>query len=87
MLVSKATTSARDSYSAFDGPSLAALLQNLGILSLDICGIATEYCVLNTWQAAVDEQFKVVVHKEAIRPVAPGSDEEKAALEQMGLGN
>jgi nicotinamidase/pyrazinamidase len=85
MIVSKATTAAMDSYSAFDGPALASLLQNLGILSLDICGIATEYCVLSTWQAAVDEQFKVEVHPRAIRPVAPGTEAEQAALEKMGL--
>ena len=83
LVVSKASGADQDSYSAFDGPGLAALLKNLGIGSLALCGIATEYCVLATWQAAVDNGFEAVVHTEAIRPVAPGSEEEKQALEKI----
>jgi nicotinamidase/pyrazinamidase len=86
LVVSKATTAEKESYSAFDVPSLAELLKNLDILSLEICGIATEYCVLSACHAAVDEKFAVEVRLEAIRRVAPGSEEEKKALEQMGLG-
>ena len=80
LVVSKATSPEREAYSGFEGTHLAELLQGLGIGSLAICGIATEYCVLATFKDAVGKGFNAVVHQSAIRPVAPGSQQEKEAL-------
>ncbi len=81
LVVSKATSSDKDAYSAFQGTGLAQLLENLGIHSLAICGIATEYCVRSTFEDAVKHGFDTVVKRRAIRPVAPGSEEEREAFE------
>ncbi|OGF97807.1 MAG: hypothetical protein A2Z86_03495 [Candidatus Glassbacteria bacterium GWA2_58_10] len=80
LVVSKATARDKEAYSAFDGTGLAALLDNLGIQSLALCGIATEYCVRATFEDAVRNNFHVIVRQSAIRPVSPGSPEEKEAL-------
>ena len=81
LMVSKATASDKEAYSAFDGTGLAGLLNNLGIQSLALCGIATEYCVRATFEDAVRNKFRAAVQMPAIRPVSPGSPEEKKAFE------
>lgn len=81
LVVSKATSQDKDAYSAFQGTGLAELLHNLGIQSLAICGIATEYCVRATFEDAVKNGFDAVVKRRAIRPVVPDSEEEREAFE------
>jgi nicotinamidase/pyrazinamidase len=81
LMVSKATSSDKDAYSAFQDTGLARLLENLDVQSLAICGIATEYCVRGTFEDAVEQGFDVSVKRRAIRPVAPDSDEEQEAFE------
>jgi len=81
LMVSKAAARDKEAYSAFDGTGLTGLLDNLGIQSLALCGIATEYCVRSTFEDAVRDHFHVVVRESAIRPVNPGSPEEKEAFE------
>ncbi|TFH22971.1 nicotinamidase [Candidatus Bathyarchaeota archaeon] len=48
VVISKATESTHESYSAFDGIILANELKKLGIKRLFIGGLATDYCVVNT---------------------------------------
>jgi nicotinamidase/pyrazinamidase len=48
LVISKATDPNREAYSAFDGTNLANELQKLGVNRLFVCGLATDYCVLNT---------------------------------------
>lgn len=83
LLVSKATGHDKEAYSAFDNTGLDRLLNNLGISSLEVCGIATEYCVRSSVEDAVKLGFKVQVNTSAIRPVAPGGDEEKETLKKF----
>ena len=89
LLVSKATEPDKEAYSGFDGTGLDRLLKNLRISSLEVCGIATEYCVLSSVEDAVRLGYKVEVNKKAIRPVIPGSPEENNALkkfQELGVG-
>ena len=83
LLVSKATEPEREAYSGFDGTGLDRLLKNLKISSLEICGIATEYCVRFTLEDAARLGYQTAVNREAIRPVAPDSPEEKEALDKF----
>lgn len=83
LLVSKATEAAAEAYSGFQGTGLDVLLNNLKVSSLEVCGIATEYCVRSTAGDAARLGFEVEVPVQAIRPVAPGSPEEKQALESL----
>ncbi|HUU29272.1 MAG TPA: isochorismatase family protein [archaeon] len=83
LVVSKAVSADKEAYSGFEGTGLAPLLKGLGIRSVALCGIATEYCVLSTFKDALRLGFIALVHRRAIRPVAPGSPEEKEALEKF----
>src|SRR4051794_23540945 len=47
-IVSKGYDPERDAYSGFDGTDLDLRLNSLGIRRLYICGLATDYCVLET---------------------------------------
>ena len=80
LVVSKATRPEVEAYSAFDGTGLKELLDSLGVRSLALCGIATEYCVLASYEDAVKAGFAVTVNRSAVRPVKPGSQEEEEAL-------
>ena len=73
-------------YSAFqgvtpDGRSLAALLDDKGIDSLDVVGIATDYCVLASALDAAAGGRKVTVLSDLVAGVAPESSAE--ALVQL----
>ncbi len=73
-------------YSAFegtapDGTSLADLLSKHRIDSLVICGIATDYCVLQTALEARTHLFPVTVLTDLCAGVAPETS--AAAIEQM----
>lgn len=67
--VFKATTSAVDAYSGFEGTRLRNDLERRGVRRLFVGGLATDYCVLNTVRDAAAAGFEVVVLADAIRPV------------------
>lgn len=75
-------------YSGFEGRAagdggepLADWLRARGITDLDVCGIATDYCVRATVLDARREGFAVDLLRDTVAGVAPGSTQ--AALEQM----
>jgi len=87
VVVSKADTPDQDAYSAFNGTNLAAQLRERGVRRVVVCGLATDYCVLNTVIDARENGFEVLVVPEAMRAVdvAPG-DGERAMARMTGLG-
>jgi nicotinamidase/pyrazinamidase len=87
VVVSKADTEDADAYSAFNGTALAAQLRARGVRRVVVCGLATDYCVLNTVVDARENGFEVVIVPEAMRAVdvAPG-DGERAIARMTGLG-
>lgn len=82
-VVSKATTVDVDAYSAFNGTGLTDTLRERGIRRLVVCGLATDYCVLNTVLDALAAGFDVLLATEAIRAVNVKTDDGDRALQQM----
>ncbi|RLM51911.1 isochorismatase family protein, partial [Halobellus sp. Atlit-31R] len=87
IVVSKAVTEAEDAYSAFNGTGLARSMRADGITRLAVCGLALDYCVLNTVLDGVDAGFEVLLALDATRPVevAPG-DGDRALARMLARG-
>ena len=68
-----------------DGAGLAAWLRDHGITHVDVCGIATDYCVLQTGLDAVREGFSVRLLTDLCAGVAPETTEQALrTLEEAG---
>ncbi|MGX4644205.1 nicotinamidase [Massilia sp. SYSU DXS3249] len=87
VVVTKADTADVDAYSAFNGTGLAERLRAGGIERVVVCGLATDYCVLNTVLDARTNGFEVLAAVDAMRPVdvKPG-DGERALAEMAARG-
>lgn len=87
IVVSKATTAAEDAYSAFNDTGLARSMRADGITRLAVCGLATDYCVLNTVLDGIEAGFEVLLVPEATRAVevAPG-DSDRAIARMLSEG-
>lgn len=83
VVVSKATTVEVDAYSAFNGTGLADTLRERGIQRLVVCGLATDYCVLNTVVDGLAAGFEVLLATEAIRAVNINAGDGERALARM----
>lgn len=87
IVISKALTAAEDAYSAFNGTGLARSMLADGITRLAVCGLATDYCVLNTALDGVEAGFEVLLVLEATRAVEvkPG-DGDRAIARMLAKG-
>lgn len=87
IVVSKADTADVDAYSAFNGTGLADAMRARGIRRVAVCGLATDYCVLNTALDGLAAGFEVLVVAEAMRAVevAPG-DGDRAMTRMLLAG-
>ena len=87
VVISKATTPGKDAYSGFEGTDLADRLRKQNVRRLFIGGLATDYCVLNTVQDALQQGFTVLLLQDAIRAVnvQPG-DGRRAEAEMQRRG-
>lgn len=83
IIVSKATTPEKDTYSGFEGTDLASRLHAHGIERLFVGGLATDYCVLNTVKDALSRGFKVALLLDAMRAVDLHAGDGQAAIEEM----
>jgi nicotinamidase/pyrazinamidase len=72
-----------EGYSGFDGTKLAELLRESDVDEVAICGLTTDYCVLNTALDARKEGFDVTVVTDAIRAVDAKPGDGGRALERM----
>ena len=87
VVVSKATTVEVDAYSAFNGTGLAETLRERGIRLLTVCGLATDYCVLNTVVDGLAAGFEVLLATQAMRAVNVNTgDGERALARMLGAG-
>jgi nicotinamidase/pyrazinamidase len=85
VIVSKATSTDRDAYSAFDGTGLAEDLERASIKRLWIGGLAQDVCVRATVLDALEAGFEVHLIPEATRPVTAEGGE-TAAQEMASAG-
>jgi nicotinamidase/pyrazinamidase len=83
IIVSKADTPDTDAYSAFEGTGLAARLRDAGVTRVTVCGLATDYCVLNTVTDALEEGFDTLIVPEAMRAVDVQPGDGTRALDRM----
>ena len=85
MVVSKASDSARDAYSGFEGTELAFQLMMYGVKRLFVGGLATDYCVIATVRDALRQGAQVYVLTDAVRAVN-AEDGTRAMAEMASLG-
>ncbi len=87
IVISKALTADEDAYSAFNGTGLARSMLADGITRLTVCGLATDYCVLNTVLDGIEAGFEVLLVLEATRAVEvkPG-DGDRAIAGMLARG-
>ena len=83
VIISKADTADVDAYSAFNGTALADHLRGHGITRVFVCGLATDYCVLNTALDARKNGFETVILPEAMRAVNVQPQDGERAIAQM----
>jgi nicotinamidase/pyrazinamidase len=83
IVISKADTADVDAYSAFAGTNLANQLRERGVTRVFACGLATDYCVLNTVTDALDEGFETLIVPEAMRAVDVEAGDGMRALDRM----
>lgn len=83
VIVSKAVTAEVDAYSAFNGTGLGDDLRARGIRRVAVCGLATDYCVLNTALDARTEGFETVILPEAMRAVNVQPQDGERAIARM----
>jgi nicotinamidase/pyrazinamidase len=83
VVISKATTAALDAYSAFAGTDLASRLRAREIVRVTVCGLATDYCVLQTVSDALEEGFETLIVPEAMRAVDVKPGDGSRAMDRM----
>lgn len=83
VVVSKADTVDVDQYSAFGGTTLSADLRARGVTRVTVCGLATDYCVLNTVTDALEEGFDTLIVPEAMRAVDVRPGDGSRAMDRM----
>ena len=83
IVISKATTVEKDAYSAFNGTGLGEQMRARGIERVAVCGLATDYCVLNTAKDALAEGFATLLVLDAIRAVNVQPGDGDRAIAQM----
>lgn len=86
-IVSKATETGREAYSALDGTGLMQQLQRTGTSRLWVCGLATDYCVLATALDARRAGLAVLVVEDGVCAVdAHPGDGARALAAMAGAG-
>jgi nicotinamidase/pyrazinamidase len=88
VVLSKGINPELDGYSAFDGVTgdgrtMAALLRDLDVQRIYICGLATDYCVLCTALEALRNGLHITVLTDAVAGVDIVPGESTCAIEDM----
>jgi nicotinamidase/pyrazinamidase len=85
VILDKGIEPSASGYSAFERPELTDLLRSRGIDAATVVGLATDFCVVQTAQGALDAGLAVTVHRDAIRGIdADGSERALADLAAGG---
>jgi nicotinamidase/pyrazinamidase len=84
-IFSTGTEVENDGYSGFENPDLNKQLEKLSVSRLFICGLATDYCVLNTVCDALSLNYQVLLLTDAVRAVNVHRLDGEQALNKMIL--
>ncbi len=82
-IVDKGQSRDADGYSAFEGTELERLLRDRGVDTVDVAGLALDYCVKATALDARRAGFDVVVHRDATRAVEVSPGDGERAVEEL----
>jgi nicotinamidase/pyrazinamidase len=82
-IISKAMDPAKESYSGFDGTTLAEDLNKNGAAQVFVGGLATDYCVKNTVLDAINQGFETALLLDATRGINAKPDDVKKAIDEM----
>ena len=83
VIVPKATSADKEAYSGFQGTVLDERLRAAGVHRLFVGGLATDYCVLNTVNDALNLGYDVVVLTDGIRAINVHPNDGRDAEEEM----
>jgi nicotinamidase/pyrazinamidase len=76
----------KDQYSAFDDTGLAERLRHDGVKRLWVGGLALDVCVMATALDGREKGFRILLLREATRPVTPqGGDEALKRMQEAGV--
>ena len=85
--VSKPSSEDRETYSSFEGTTLANQLRAKGVNRVFVGGLATDYCVFHTCKDALKDGFKTFLLRDGARAVnVQPEDGAKAEAELARLG-
>ena len=82
-IISKALDPSKESYSGFDGTTLAEDLKKSGVARVFVGGLATDYCVKNTVLDAIALGFETALLLDATRGINAKPDDVKKAIDEM----
>ena len=82
-IISKATNVAREAYSPFQDTPLADRLRELGVTTIFIAGLATDYCVKNAVLDARTLGLRAIVLADAVRGIDATPGDTDRALQEM----
>jgi nicotinamidase/pyrazinamidase len=86
IVIRKGTDPTFEAYSAFHATSLAQTLKEMGVTTVYICGLTTEYCVFDTAKDALKHGFHVNVLTDLIAEVDPSAKEQTLArMRELGI--
>ncbi len=83
LVVDKGQAIDTEGYSGFEGTGLAEVLRARGVDTVDVAGLALDYCVRATALDAKAAGFDVVVHRGATRAVDVNPGDGERAVEEL----
>ncbi|MCS7244357.1 MAG: nicotinamidase [Candidatus Calescibacterium sp.] len=83
LVISKAFYPDLEAYSGFQDTELNQKLNEMGIKNLFVCGVATDYCVLNTVLDAINLGYKVFLLIDAVKGVDLNPNDSEDAVKKM----
>ncbi len=83
IIINKAFQSDMEAYSGFQNTDLDQKLKEMNVKNLFVCGVATDYCVLNTVLDALKLNYKVYLLIDAIKGVDVNPNDSEEAIKKM----
>ena len=83
IIITKGQAVNDDGYSMFEDTSLQEHLERLKIKNIAVCGIATEYCVLESVKDAAARNFKVTLLIDLVCSIEASPGDAFAAIDRM----